>query len=224
MKENSPPGTNVGKPVTAGDAGDVLTYTISGGTNAGLYVIDRATGQITVGPRTMLDREAADFVSGTHEVMVMAADPYGDPNVDGEVSENSDVVTVTITVDNVNEAPMITGGHTKDSKAEDFDSDVDVEGRQLVVATYVAVDDDEADTDETIDWSLTGPDAADFKIEKDTETEDAIDAELSFKKAPNFEMPTDANMDNMYMVTVVTTDAKKLTAMRDVVITVENTG
>ena len=40
VKENSPPGTNVGKPVTAGDSVDVLTYTISG-TDAGLYVIDR---------------------------------------------------------------------------------------------------------------------------------------------------------------------------------------
>ena len=45
---------------------------------------------------------------------------------------------------------------------------------------------------------------------------------LSFKKAPNFESPADADMDNMYMVTVVATDAKKLTAMRDVVITVTN--
>ena len=45
---------------------------------------------------------------------------------------------------------------------------------------------------------------------------------LTFKKAPNFESPADADMDNMYMVTVVATDAKKLTAMRDVVITVTN--
>ena len=29
VKENSPPGTNVGKPVTPGDAGDVLTYTLA---------------------------------------------------------------------------------------------------------------------------------------------------------------------------------------------------
>ena len=45
---------------------------------------------------------------------------------------------------------------------------------------------------------------------------------LTFKKAPNFESPADADMDNRYMVTVVATDAKKLTAMRDVVITVKN--
>ena len=47
-------------------------------------------------------------------------------------------------------------------------------------------------------------------------------AMVMFKKSPNFEKPADANMDNMYMVTVVATDKKKLTAMRDVVITVKN--
>ena len=221
VKENSPPGTTVGKPVTAGDAGDILTYTMADTSQS--FTIDRATGQITVGPRTMLDREAAGF-EGAHVVMVRATDPYGDPNnVDAVNDLNSVEVTVTITVDNVNEAPMITAGPTKDSKAEDFDSDVDAGGRQLVVDTYEAADgDDVADVVATLDWSLTGPDAADFKIEKDTDIADTADAKLSFKKAPNFEMPTDANMDNMYMVTVVATDAKKLTAMRDVVITVTN--
>ena len=57
-------------------------------------------------------------------------------------------------------------------------------------------------------------------------------AQLTFKKAPNFEKPADANMDNVYMVTVVVTDpgmdtsrqlgVGKLTAMRDVAITVTN--
>ena len=41
--------------------------------------------------------------------------------------------------------------------------------------------------------------------------------QLSFKNAPNFEKPADANMDNVYMVTVVVTDSgadgkNKLTA------------
>ena len=46
--------------------------------------------------------------------------------------------------------------------------------------------------------------------------------ELTFKEAPNYEMPADANRDNVYMVTVVVTDLKKLTAMRDVTITIMN--
>ena len=55
VKENLPKGTAVGKPVTAGDAGDVLTYTLTGD-NAGGYQIDRATGQIMVG--TVPNRES----------------------------------------------------------------------------------------------------------------------------------------------------------------------
>ena len=56
VDENSPPGTRVGKPVTAIDTGDKLTYTLSGSDQDGNYRIDAATGQITVGPRTLLDR------------------------------------------------------------------------------------------------------------------------------------------------------------------------
>ena len=37
--------------------GDGLTYTFGSGTNDSSYRIDQATGQITVGPRTALDRE-----------------------------------------------------------------------------------------------------------------------------------------------------------------------
>ena len=225
VKENSPPGTAVGKPVTAGDAGDVLTYTLhDDGSSTGdhqNYTIDWATGQIMVGPRTKLNLEAPNL---TDMVVVRATDPYGDPNAeDCTANTNCDEVTVTITIDNVNEAPKIIAGPTKDSKAEDFDSraDLSVGTRELVVATYTATDNDLADTATTIKWSLTGADAADFDIDRDTASLE-IDAELSFKNAPNYEMPADADMDNMYMVTVVATDAKKLTATRDVVITVIN--
>ena len=51
--------------------------------------------------------------------------------------------------------------------------------------------------------------------------------ELTFKKVPNFEKPADSNGDNVYMVTVVATDAgvndkNKMTAERAVVVTVKN--
>ena len=77
-----------------------------------------------------------------------------------------------------------------------------------------------ATADAICEWSLTGPDAADFNIAK----EDTTFGQLSFKKAPDYEKPIDADMDNMYMVTVVVTDSgkNKLTATRDVVIEVTN--
>ena len=41
VKENSPPGTNVGKPVTAGDAGDILTYSLTGTENSSDHAMFR---------------------------------------------------------------------------------------------------------------------------------------------------------------------------------------
>ena len=51
---------------------------------------------------------------------------------------------------------------------------------------------------------------------------DTTFGDLTFKNKPNYEKPADADKDNVYMVTVVATDSKKLAATRDVVITVEN--
>ena len=103
VDENSPPGTRVGDPVVANDAvGDTLTYTFGSGVNDSSYRIDQATGQITVGPRTTLDREAIGGAS-THTVQVIATDPAG-----GASTPQS----VTITINDVNEAPGITAwGH-----------------------------------------------------------------------------------------------------------------
>ena len=54
-------------------------------------------------------------------------------------------------------------------------------------------------------------------------------AELTFEKAPNYEMPADAGRNNVYNVTVVVTDdgvdadgKNEMTAMREVVIMVTN--
>ena len=229
VKENSPSGTAVGKPVTAGDAGDILTYsfdTTASTSDHAMFSIDRATGQITV--KGKLDAEAAaagDRDSGSDgfqlQVTVRATDPYGDPDVETAVDTNSDEVTVTITVENVNESPKMTVGPTRDSQDENEDTD-NAEGIQIPTLAYAVTDVDDVVAD--IEWSLMGADKDAFEIEKDdSPLSGAISsAMVMFKKSPNYEKPTDADMDNMYMVTVVATDAKKLTAMRDVVITVEN--
>ena len=85
--ENSPPGMSVGEPVAAADAdNDALTYSISG-TDASLFRIDSAGGQITVGTGTALDYETRS----SYAVTVTASDPSG----------ASDTVTVAIMVTDV---------------------------------------------------------------------------------------------------------------------------
>ena len=206
VDENSPPGTNVGKPVTANDApGDVLTYTI-GGINGSLYRVDSATGQITVGPRTALNRETIGGAF-THTVTVTATDPFG-------ATTGATTQEVTITINDVNEAPAITAGVTMAS----VDENTAIADE---VSTYTATD---VDQDDPVTWSVSGTDAADFEISNEAATL----GQLTFKKdPPNFEKPVDSNGDNVYMVTVVATDAgvadkNKMTAERAVVVTVKN--
>ena len=219
VKENSPSGTAVGKPVTAGDAGDVLTYTLTGA-NLGGYRIDPATGQIMVG--TVPNRESLEDPFA-HMVTVRATDPYGDPDIETADTGNSDTIPVNITVENVNESPKMTVGPTRDRQDENEDT-AGEGGIQIPTLTYTATD---VDVSDAIRWTLEGADKDAFKVTPGTADADLTNgvtstATLAFKKSPNFEKPIDANMDNMYMVTVVATDKKKLTAMRDVVITVKN--
>ena len=77
----------------------------------------------------------------------------------------------------------------------------------------------------TCAWSLEGPDAADFTIGDGTDG--TTFGQLAFKNAPDFENPADADMDNVYEVTVKVTDngvanKNKMSATRDVMITVTN--
>ena len=205
VDENLPAGTEVGDPVAATDTvDDVLTYSLAGAAAAS-FEIDPDTGQITVGSRTVLDHETTE----TYSVTVTATEASGD-EVDAEI---------TITVNDVNEAPMVTEGVTMQSHAED-DADVDTDDTTvLTVDTYMATD---PDVGTTLTWSVEGADKDLFMIGES-------DGALVFKDAPNYEMPADAGSNNVYNVTVVATDdgvgadgENEMTAMRKVVITVTN--
>ena len=90
IEENSPPGTNVGEPITATDLdGDTLTYTL-GGADMADFRIDSASGQITVGPDTSLDFETKSM----YTLAVMASD--------GTVSATTSVM---VNVTDVDEPP-----------------------------------------------------------------------------------------------------------------------
>ena len=213
VDENSPPGTNVGKPVTANDAsGDTLTYTLAG-TDGDDYRIDQTTGQITVGPRTVLNHEEPNEED---MVTVTATDPWGG-------ATGATEVTVTITINDVNEAPMITEGFTRSSQPEhDADDPTGDSGvaTAKTVDTYTATD---VDQNTPVSWSVSGADAGEFNISNAAATVGA----LTFKEAPNYEMPADSNGDNVYMVTVVASDAgvdskNKMTVERAVVVTITN--
>ena len=173
VKESVAGGGNVGDPVKATDAdGDALTYSLSGGADKDAFGIVQASGQITVGGDTKLDYETRT----SYMVEVKAEDPFG----------MSDTVTVTITVTDVDEAPVLEGDAAVDDYAENGTGPV---------ATYTAPDPEGG----SVGWSLEGVDAGDFTIGGGV---------LRFKSNPDFEDPTDDDLDNEYQVTVRSTDVR----------------
>ncbi|MEP2494718.1 MAG: cadherin repeat domain-containing protein, partial [Parasphingorhabdus sp.] len=80
---------------------------------------------------------------------------------------------------------------------------------QSAVLTVQASD---ADGDQ-LSFSVSGEDADDFVINSS--------GALSFRVVPNFELPTDADMNNVYNVVVTASDGS-LTASSNATITVEN--
>ena len=137
-----------------------------------------------------------DFETGpTYTVTVTATDPAG-LNVS---------ITVTINVsDDANEPPAITG-MVPDSIME--------ETQTLSVEMFMAEDPDTDNTNMTITWSLGGPDAGDFTI---------VNGDLTFRASPNYEMPADADGDNVYEVVVAASDADSNRGEKSVEVKVAN--
>ena len=206
VPENTAAGMAIGDPVVAEDAnGDILTYTLTdsdGGTDgdSASFSINWATGQIMT--KGALDAEAA--TGATYTVVVRATDPSGVPQADTAVTTNSDVITVTITVTDVNEPPDVTGDAevTFNEVADDITT---------VLDTY---EEENPEDSVTSTWSLSGTDSGKFEI--------STGGALTFEAKPDFEMPGDANGDNVYEVTVVAADADGNRGTMDVKVTVAN--
>ena len=205
VKENSADNAdaNVGDPVTADDADlDALTYTISGGADMASFKIDDTSGQIQARKGTKLDFESSKT---TYVVEVKAADPFG----------GSDFTMVTIMVINVNEPPDLTlvvdepvTPPVTPTVEVTGDATFDYEENGTgAVETYTS-----SVADAT--WSLSGEDADRFSI--------SSGGVLEFTSPPDFEAPTDANTDNVYMVTVTAMAAGADDGSLEVAVTVTN--
>ncbi len=198
VAENTAAGMNIGAPVMATDADDdTLTHTL-GGSDMASFDIDPATGQLMT--KAMLDYEMprgqamSDDNTNDYMVTVTAMDDSGAPN-------NNDSIAVTIMVTNVNETGMLNGP----GSATYMENSEDVTGLEYT-------------TDGTLTpmWSLEGDDTDDFMLEGS-----GMSAMLKFTGSLDYENPSDADMDNMYMVTVVAAaDGERKT--QDVTVTVTN--
>lgn len=167
--------------VTSTDAdGPTPVYTIVGGADAALFTIDPQTGALQF--LSAPDFELPGDFNGDniYDVIVQASD-----------GTNSDQQQIAVTVTNANDnAPVITSGGGGANAA------VSAAENQRTVLAVVAQDADGA----AITYSIIGgADAALFTINAQT-------GALEFITAPDFELPTDADFNGIYDVTVRASD------------------
>ncbi|MFK8084189.1 MAG: DUF4347 domain-containing protein, partial [Granulosicoccus sp.] len=145
------------------DSGATLEYSVSGGVDAGAFTIDGASGELTFST-------APDFESkASYNVEVTASD-----------GTLADVQTITVTINDVNEAPVITNNG---SAATDT---VEVDENQTAVTTIAATD---LDSGATLEYSVSGG------VDAGTFTIDSVSGELTFSTAPDYESRASYNVE-----------------------------
>ena len=175
------------------DAGQTIQYSISG-TDAGLFNIDASTGVLTFKNAPNFESAGDSDANNVYDVIVQASDGAG----------GVDTQTIYITVNDINENPVITSDGGGDTAS------VDVFENSRFVTTVSAADPDSNLNFSTLTYSLSGTDATYFTI-------DAATGELNFVNAPDYE--TDAHS---YSVRVEVTDNGYLTDYQDMTINLGN--
>ncbi|MXP27198.1 tandem-95 repeat protein, partial [Altererythrobacter indicus] len=179
-------GTAVGTVAATDDDGDGLTFSLTGGADADLFTIDAATGALSF-------KVAPDYEAGQTSFVV-------EVSVSDGTIVTSDTVTITLT--DVNEAPVITSA-----------LDVTVIEGDAGPVLFEAEDPD----GDTLSWSIEpGGDGALFTI-------DGATGEISFKTAPDYANPADSDGDNVYALTITVDDGNGKSVTQDVTITVTDT-
>ncbi len=194
VPENQTSAIDVNSTDDTDSEGSGLTYSLTGGADAGLFSIDAATRVVTFNAAP--DFEAPGDADGNNdfEFQVTVTDSGGLTDVQD--------ITVSVTDEVENTAPTITTSAT-----------VSAEENQTAVIDINATDDNDSEG-AGLTYSLTGgEDQALFTLGSSTGV-------LTFTNAPDFENPGDANGDNDYLAQVTVTDSSGLTDVQDLTVTV----
>ncbi len=162
------------------DAGQTVTFTLSGA-DAGLFTLS-STGELTFNTAPDFEMLTDTGMDNEYEVTITATD-NGMPE-----KMAMQMLTITVTdVTNENNAPVFAEGATATVSY--------AENATTVVTTVVATD---ADSGQTVSFTLSGADAGQFSI--------TPAGELTFNTAPDYENPVDMGGNNEYEVTITATD------------------
>jgi len=156
-----------------------LVYSISAGVDAARFTIDSSTGALRFVASPNYEAPTDSDLNNVYLLTVKVSDGF-----------NIDTQALSITVINLDEAPVITSNGAGAAAA------ISLAENGTAVTTVVAVDQEHG----AITYGISGgADSALFAINASTGV-------LTFLAAPNYEAPADANGDNVYLVTVKASD------------------
>jgi len=176
------------------DAGDTVKWSLSGDDDA-YFEIDESTGVLAFLEPPDYEHEVDGSQKHTYDITVQASD-----------DEFTASLSVTITVTDLDEDPVISGetdGDTADPNFEHQENDA------APVHRFSAEDPEGT----AIAWDLEGVDEAQFSI---------TGGVLEFLSPPNFEDAQDSGANNVHNITVKVTDNTSNSATLSVTVTVIN--
>ena len=181
--------------VTATDAdlpAQTVAYSITGGADQAKFSINAGTGALTFSAAPDYENPTDADTNNVYVVQVTASDGAG--------RSVNQTINVTVTPVNDND-PVITSGNT-----------ANVAENTTAVLTVTATDADLPA--QTLTYSITGgADQGKFSINSGT-------GALTFSAAPDYENPTDADTDNVYVVQVTANDGAGRTVNQTINVTV----
>ena len=181
--------------VTATDAdlpAQTVTYSITGGADQAKFSINGTTGELTFSAAPDYENPTDADTNNIYVVRVTASDGAG--------RTTNQTINVTVTPVNDND-PVITSANA-----------ANVAENTTAVLTVTATDADLPA--QTLTYSITGgADQAKFSINGTT-------GDLTFSAAPDYENPTDADTNNIYVVQVTASDGAGRTTNQTVNVTV----
>ena len=170
--------------------GDTIAWTLTGD-DADLFNINSSTGKVTFATAT-----TPDYESGRTSYRFDVTATVGT----GSTAQTA-TQTVTLSVTNLNEAPIISTNSGSDIALSVLEGTT----IQTPIAKIVASDGD----GDTLSYSLSGADAADFSID--------ANGLIKFVASPSFASPADSGTNNVYDIVVTVSDGTGAGALSDTI-------
>ncbi|MEY4641746.1 MAG: hypothetical protein RLZZ227_1740, partial [Pseudomonadota bacterium] len=180
------------RPVAQFSGNEPVRWSISGGADASAFTLDATSGTLSFSTAPNFEASTDQGRNNIYDLIITATD----------LSGNATRQTVAVTVTDVDDAPpIITVPINKPSL-----SAISIPENMLFVATL--------GVSEPSVWAIAGgADGDAFFIDPQT-------GALSFKAAPDFELPRDAGTNNVYDVVIAATDRVGLSSTQAIAVTV----